>query len=120
MLFWLNAADSPIAAPNENYAREFWELFTLGRDVVYTETTYASRRGSYRLSCDSTARRVSLIPFTPRCHDPGTMTIFPSRATPQNYNFMNVIDLTLAQPEAAKFVAKNLFAYSIHDHPSMK
>ncbi len=37
MLIWLDGGNSPKTKPNENYAREFWELFTLGRDVLYTE-----------------------------------------------------------------------------------
>jgi len=37
MLHYLDGADSRGDAPNENYAREFLELFTLGRDGGYTE-----------------------------------------------------------------------------------
>lgn len=37
MLAYLDGGDSIGAAPNENYAREFLELFTLGRDNGYTE-----------------------------------------------------------------------------------
>jgi uncharacterized protein (DUF1800 family) len=39
MLFWLNGIDSYAEGVNENYAREFLELFTLGvLPQVYTET----------------------------------------------------------------------------------
>jgi uncharacterized protein (DUF1800 family) len=39
MLFWLNGLSSHAAGVNENYAREFFELFTLGvLPQVYTET----------------------------------------------------------------------------------
>ncbi|MEL6698778.1 MAG: DUF1800 domain-containing protein [Bacteroidota bacterium] len=37
MLFYLNGADNTREAPNENYARELFELFTLGRDNGYTQ-----------------------------------------------------------------------------------
>ena len=38
MLFWLNGQDDHKEAPNENYARELMELFTLGADRgAYTE-----------------------------------------------------------------------------------
>ena len=38
MLYWLDGAGSTAEAPNENYARELMELFTLGRDSgAYTE-----------------------------------------------------------------------------------
>lgn len=37
MLLYLDGAGSDGANPNENYAREFLEIFTLGRDSGYTE-----------------------------------------------------------------------------------
>ncbi len=38
MLYWLDGSGSVAEAPNENYARELMELFTLGRDSgAYTE-----------------------------------------------------------------------------------
>ncbi|MCK6461589.1 MAG: DUF1800 domain-containing protein, partial [Planctomycetes bacterium] len=38
MLMWLNGAGSFRGAPNENFARELWELFMLGEGNGYTET----------------------------------------------------------------------------------
>ena len=38
MLIFLDGADNSKFAPNENYAREFWELFALGVDNGYTES----------------------------------------------------------------------------------
>ena len=39
MLYWLNGAENTVPKVNENYAREFFELFTLGkRPQVYNET----------------------------------------------------------------------------------
>ena len=37
MLSWLDGIRRTKAAPNENFAREFWELFTLGVDNGYTQ-----------------------------------------------------------------------------------
>jgi uncharacterized protein (DUF1800 family) len=37
MLIFLDGADNSKFAPNENYAREFWELYTLGVDNGYSE-----------------------------------------------------------------------------------
>src|SRR5690606_20830137 len=37
MLVWLDGVDSTVTAPNENFAREFWELFSLGADNGYTQ-----------------------------------------------------------------------------------
>ena len=37
MMIWLDNRDNVAKAPNENYAREFLELFTLGEGHLYTE-----------------------------------------------------------------------------------
>ena len=45
MLLWLSGVDNEKGAPNENYARELMELFTLGADRGATPSaTSASRR----------------------------------------------------------------------------
>ncbi len=119
MLVWLDGANSPKEAPNENYAREFWELFTLGRDVLYDEDDIRESARAFtgitllRQYGEQTRPIFDLIH-----HDESVKSIFPDRADPENYNYESVIDLTLDQPEAAEYVARNLFAFFIHDHPS--
>ncbi len=119
MLIWLDGANSPKQAPNENYAREFWELFTLGRDVLYTEDDI--REGA-RAFTGITLLRESDLDARPIYdllnHDETPKDIFPGRAEPGNYNYLSAIDLTLEQFEAAEYVARNLFVYFVHDHPS--
>ena len=45
MLVWLSGNQNTVDAPNENYARELMELFTLGADrpAATPRTTSASR-----------------------------------------------------------------------------
>lgn len=119
MLIWLDGANSPKSRPNENYAREFWELFTLGRDVLYSEQDI--REGA-RAFTGITLLRQWPEPARPIYdllnHDNTSKNIFPSRAAAANHDYQSVIDLTLAQPEAARYVARNLFVFFVHDHPS--
>jgi uncharacterized protein (DUF1800 family) len=119
MLIWLDGANSPKDNPNENYTREFWELFTLGRDVLYTEQDI--REGS-RAFTGITLLRQNGKDARPIYdllnHDETLKTIFPDRAQPFNYSYESVIDLTLAQSEAPRYVARNLFVFFVHDHPS--
>lgn len=119
MLLWLDGANSPKDSPNENYVREFWELFTLGRDVLYTESDI--QEGA-RAFTGITLLRQSNVTTRPIYdllnHDETLKSIFPGRALPGNYNYETVIDLTLAQPEAARYVARNLFRHFVHDHPT--
>jgi len=119
MLVWLDGGDSPKDNPNENYTREFWELFTLGRDVLYTENDIKEGAraftGTLLIRNDNDPLRPVFDIFN---HDETDKNIFPSRAQPANYNFESIIDLTLAQPEAAEYVARNLFEYFVHPEPS--
>lgn len=120
MLRWLDGANSPASSPNENYAREFWELFTLGRDALYTEQDIREAARSftgitlYRQQWDEEARPI----FDIRNHDNTLKSVFPGRTAAANHDYETLIDLTLDQPEAARYVARNLFAYFVHDHPS--
>lgn len=119
MLIWLDGANSPKQNPNENYAREFWELFTLGRDSLYTEQDI--QEGA-RAFTGVTLLRESDVDTRPIYdllnHDETLKNIFPGRSQPGNYNYRTVIDLTLAQPEAARYVARNLFRLFVHENPS--
>ncbi|MCB9852748.1 MAG: DUF1800 domain-containing protein [Phycisphaerales bacterium] len=119
MLVWLDGGNSPKDNPNENYAREFWELFTLGRDVLYTEDDIKEGAraftGTLLIRDNGEPRRPVFDIFK---HDETPKSIFPGRAAPENYNYETVIDLTLAQPEAAQYVARNLFKCFVHDHPT--
>lgn len=120
MLIWLDGANSPKDSPNENYTREFWELFTLGRDTLYTE---ADIREGARAFTGITLLRQSNLDARPIFdllnHDNTPKLIFPGRvASAANYDYVSVIDLTLAQPEAPRYVARNLFKFFIHDNPN--
>lgn len=119
MLLWLDGANSPKEHPNENYAREFWELFTLGRDVIYTQQDIVeSSRAFTGITLFRQQNQDARPIFDILHHDESAKSIFPDRASPANYDYRSVINLTLAQPEAARYVARNLFTFLVHDHPS--
>jgi uncharacterized protein (DUF1800 family) len=118
MLLWLDGANSPKEHPNENYAREFWELFTLGRDVIYSEQDIVeSSRAFTGITLFRQQNEDARPIFDILHHDESAKSIFPARATAANYDYRSVINLTLAQPEAARYVARNLFTFLVHDHP---
>lgn len=119
MLVFLDGANSPKQSPNENYTREFWELFTLGRDTLYTEVDI--REGARAFTGITLFREDDLDArpiYDLLNHDETNKSIFLNRSDPGNFNYLSVIDLTLEQPEAARYVAKNLFKYFVHDNPS--
>ncbi|HNO76509.1 MAG TPA: DUF1800 domain-containing protein [Phycisphaerae bacterium] len=119
MLIWLDGANSPKDNPNENYAREFWELFTLGRDVLYTEddikeSTKAFTGITLLRESEKDARPI----YDLLNHDTSVKRILPTRVDPGDYDYLGMIDLTLDQPEAARYVAHNLFVAFVHENPS--
>ncbi|GAC1413979.1 MAG: DUF1800 domain-containing protein [Actinomycetota bacterium] len=114
MLFWLNGTQNIASAPNENYAREFFELFTLGkRPQIYSETDVReSARVLTGWICDPTTRQVT---FVPGRHDHKSKMVLGTKiADDGSTEFVQIVDLALAQPVSYRFVAWKLvshFAY---------
>lgn len=119
MLLWLDGANSPKDSPNENYTREFWELFTLGRDSLYSEEDIVEGARAFTGITLLYPREGDPRPiFDILNHDETFKTVFPDRASAENHDYISITDLTLAQPEAARYVARNLFETFVHDEPS--
>jgi len=108
MLFWLNGAQNATPEPNENYARELLELFTLGKHPqVYTETDVReAARALTGWVCDQTTHQVA---FDVTRHDADVKHIL-GRTIPNlgADEYIAVVDAALAQPAAAQFVAWKL------------
>jgi hypothetical protein len=99
MLKWLDGVISTKNAPNENYAREFWELFTRGVDNGYgqPDIVEAARAFTgYRQRFDAVTGQ-SYVQFDPNRHDAGAKTILGVTIPGQNLtdDVQAVVDLTL-------------------------
>jgi uncharacterized protein (DUF1800 family) len=111
MLKYLDNAHSLKAHPNENFARELMELFTLGIGN-YTE---ADVRESARAFTGFTfARATGKFYFNERQHDDGEKTFLGHTG---NFNGDDVIDIIFAQPAAAQFFAAKLLAFFVYSDP---
>ncbi len=81
MLLWLSGTDNTRWSPNENYARELMELFTLGAGRGYTERDV--RQQARALTGWRNDWSDSLGPvrfrYDKERHDPGVKTIFGKR-----------------------------------------
>jgi uncharacterized protein (DUF1800 family) len=74
MLVWLNGIANRLGGVNENYAREFFELFTLGvRPQVYTETDIRQAARSFTGFTVNTTTRAAT--FTATRHDPSAKQV---------------------------------------------
>lgn len=109
-LVWLDAVDSTREAPNENLAREFWELLALGKDNGYTERDIeeaARALTGYRLGYDEQLAQTT-VEFDPARHDPDPKTIFGQTG---RFDARALVDLTVARRPVAEHVCRGLFEW---------
>jgi len=116
---------------NENYARELMELHTLGVEGGYTQkdvqevaraftgwTIYAPRGGGI-YGDEAGDSRAGTFFFAPRAHDPGEKTVLgvkiPSGGGVEDGR--KVLDVLVAHPSTAKFVATKLCRKFVSDTP---
>jgi uncharacterized protein (DUF1800 family) len=122
MLVWLDNVLNTKSAPNENFTREFWELFTLGVDQGYTQQDIvlaAKAFTGYRTRFNATTNQ-SYVAFDTARHDPGPKTILGVQIPGQNVtdDFEAVVDITIDNRPVAEFIAKRLFSYFGHADPA--
>jgi uncharacterized protein (DUF1800 family) len=110
MLKYLDNARNEKAHPNENYARELMELFTLGIGN-YTETDV---RESARAFTGWTVRPGEGFVFNARQHDDGQKTFLGQTG---NFDGTAIVDIIFQQPAAATFLANKLISYFIYSDP---
>lgn len=113
MLVYLNNADNRKGSPNQNFARELLELFTLGVGNYTEADVEAAARAWTGHNADWPAYTYQ---FVPGRHDDGQKTFF---GTTKNWNGPDIIDEVLRDNPAkrlvaARFITKKLWAYFAH------
>ena len=103
MLRWLDAQTNTAKAPNENLAREFMELFTLGHGNGYSEDDV--RQGARALT-GWVIRPTGQTMVVPKRHDRTAKTIF---GVTGNFDAAGFCDTVLAQPKSPQYVAGRLW-----------
>ena len=103
MIIYLDAASNRKGAPNENFAREVMELFTLG-EGNYTEQDIKEAARAY--TGWSLERETGTFLWRPNFHDSGVKTVLGKTG---NFDGDAVLDVLLAQPAAAEFIVKKLW-----------
>ena len=112
MLLYLNGYSNKKKAPNENYARELYELFTLGEGNGYessdiTETARALT--GYNKYSDGNG---SAIVFNNNTFDNQEKTIFGKTG---NWGYQDVIDILFDEKKdlIGKFICQKLYKYFV-------
>jgi uncharacterized protein (DUF1800 family) len=109
MLLFLSLADSDKSAPNENYARELMELFTLGRGYTERDIREAARAlTGFRARWGDDG--FGGIYYDRAAHDGGIKRIFGKSG---RYDWRGVLDLVCRHREHAPFLVGKLWSFFI-------
>jgi uncharacterized protein (DUF1800 family) len=112
MLIWLDQAQSRKAHPNENFARELMELFTLGEGHYTEKDVTEAARALTGWSYDRPKQEFIERPFV---HDNGVKTVLGRTG---NLNGQDVVEQIVAQPQSARFITAKLWKFFAATDPS--
>ena len=110
MIDYLDLNRSSRRAPNENFARELFELFTLGEGHYTEDDIKQAARAftGYRFNLKDGFRLAA------KDHDTGEKTVFGKKGP---FNGDEVIDLAYARPAAATFLPREMARFYLADQP---
>ena len=115
MLIWLDGDTNHKGKPNENYGREFMELFSLGHDGGYTQ---GDVREAARAFTGWTVDKQGNAAFNAALHDDGTKLLLGQSGP---WGAADVVDIILDRhprgPVAAHYVAGRLASFLHSPNP---
>ncbi|MGA2377836.1 MAG: DUF1800 domain-containing protein [Spirochaetia bacterium] len=111
MVLYLDNETNVKGKPNENYARELLELFTMGEGNYSEQDVKEAARAFTGLTVD---RYNGTTSFDPHRHDDGTKTFLGKTG---NFNGDDIVDIILQQDRPAVFLTEKLWQYFISPQP---
>ncbi len=107
MMVWLDSNSNVKGRPNENYAREVMELFSLGVGNYTENDVREAARAFTGWRTDGTR-----FTFDARLHDGGTKTVLGQTG---RWDGGDVVRIVLAQPTAARFLVRKLYRFFVSE-----
>ena len=122
MMVSLNVAGSQREAPNENYARELMELYSLGVGNYTEQDVREAARAftGWQVPQERLAAGVINLQepvFRPARFDNGIKTFLGQSG---NFRPDDIVDIITQQPASAQYITRRLFAFFIYPDPSDK
>ena len=108
MLAFLNNQQNRKQSPNENFAREVMELFTLGRGHYSEKDIKEAARAFTGWGFNLNGEFV----FRKQFHDAGTKTVLGNTG---NLDGDDVLNILLDQPQTARFITTKLYRFLVND-----
>ncbi len=125
MLVYLNGNGNNKEAPNENYARELFELFTIGKGPLvgqgnYTHFTEQDVQAAARVLTGWYVDLNPVVPvFAPQIHDTGNKQFseaFDGQVITNNGNqeYGDLIEMIFGKKETARFICRKLYRWFVY------
>ena len=111
MVVYLDSATNRKGSPNENFAREVMELFTVGEGHYSEQDIREAARAFTGWSIEPETGEFRWRPFV---HDDGSKTVL---GVSGNLDGDAVLDILLAQPQTAEFVVRKLWREFVSPTP---
>jgi hypothetical protein len=108
MLLWLDSNGNIKGRPNENYARELMELFSLGVGHYTEKDVREAARAFTGWHTDGETFR-----FSARFHDSGAKTFLGQTG---NWDGTDVVRIILGQPQVARFLVRKLYHFLVSEN----
>ena len=112
MMIYLDLQQSRQEHPNENWARELMELFTVGIGNYTEQDIRESARAFTGYRIDFSTQQFRFAPFQ---HDHRPKTFMGRTA---NLNGDDIIDILVSKPACAQFIGRKLWRFFAEDDPS--
>jgi uncharacterized protein (DUF1800 family) len=119
MLRYLDNNDNVKAHPNENFARELMELFTLGVHGGYTEkdvqesarafTGWAFKGGGNK---DTKGYKIAEFVVIPKNHDTGVKTVLGQSG---NFDGTDIVRIVTQHPSSAKYMTEKIWRFFVSE-----
>lgn len=113
MIKYLNLSQNIKSSPNENFARELLELFTLGEGNYSEKDIKECARAftGYNYEFDGTFR------FAKRQHDYGQKQFFGRQG---DFNGDDIIDIILEERQCATYICEKIYSYFVNTNLNAK
>ena len=107
--YWLDGGDNTAGAPNENLAREFMELFSLGVDRYFETDVQSVARA---LTGYKVVRSTGEVTFNLKKHDSNVLSFLGTSGT---FTAAQVSDFLVSRDDCAQFIAERIWYRFISD-----
>ncbi len=112
MLIWLDGAQNKVGKPNENFAREILELFSMGVGSGYTEKDIQEAARAFT-GWAYDFKNQSFY-YNAYLHDDGWKTFMGQSG---NFHGDDIIDIIVRQPATGKFLVTKLWKFFVSENP---